>query len=122
MHLVPETRIGKIEFYQTHLTFWAQDPPSIGLTSDAVDELQTLVDEARQAYQSALAALQTLPPTRRFVPAMQELEKRIKRELENPGGPARADGAKERVGASAARRKLPKRRPIFFVTTAPYWQ
>jgi len=51
-------------------------------------------DEARQAYQSALAALQTLPPTRRFVPAMQELEKRIKRELENPGGPARADGAK----------------------------
>jgi tetratricopeptide (TPR) repeat protein len=51
-------------------------------------------DEARQAYQSALSSLQTLPPTRRFVPAMQELEKRIKRELESLGGPVKADGAK----------------------------
>lgn len=51
--------------------------------------------EARQAYQAALASLQTLPPTRRFVPAMQELEKRIKRELVSLGDPAQAEGTKQ---------------------------
>lgn len=40
------------------------------------------LEESAQAYQSALNALQTLPPTRRNVPAMLELEKRIRRELE----------------------------------------
>ena len=34
-------------------------------------------EEARNAYKSALVALGTLPPTRRYVPAMVELEKRI---------------------------------------------
>lgn len=45
-------------------------------------------DEARRAYESALAALQTLPPTRRNVPAMQELSKRIQKQIET----LRADG------------------------------
>jgi tetratricopeptide (TPR) repeat protein len=39
--------------------------------------------EARQAYQGALAAMQTLPPARRGVPAMVELEKRLRREIES---------------------------------------
>ena len=51
-------------------------------------------EEARRAYQSALASLQTLPPTRRYVPAMQELEKRIKRELVSLGDPAGVEGTK----------------------------
>ena len=51
-------------------------------------------DEARRAYQSALSSLQTLPPTRRFVPAMQELERRIKRELESLGSAPAADAPK----------------------------
>lgn len=38
--------------------------------------------EAKRAYESALAALQTLPPTRRNVPAMLELAKRIQREID----------------------------------------
>lgn len=40
-------------------------------------------DEARQAYQSALAALDTLPPVRRNVPAVMDLEKRIRTELDH---------------------------------------
>jgi tetratricopeptide (TPR) repeat protein len=39
-------------------------------------------DEARQAYQNALNAMATLPPARRNVPAMLELEKRIKAAME----------------------------------------
>lgn len=38
--------------------------------------------EAAKAYKSALAALQTLPPTRRNVPAMVELERKIRREAD----------------------------------------
>jgi len=38
-------------------------------------------DEARSAYESALTALQVLPATRRNVPAMQELSRRIQKEL-----------------------------------------
>ncbi|MFM1767817.1 MAG: hypothetical protein RJA22_346 [Verrucomicrobiota bacterium] len=48
-------------------------------------------DEARQAYQSALAALDTLPPVRRNVPAVLDLERRIRVELDQlkaPGGTA----------------------------------
>lgn len=48
-------------------------------------------DEARQAYQSALAALDTLPPVRRNVPAVLDLERRIRTELDQlkaPGGSA----------------------------------
>jgi predicted Zn-dependent protease len=38
--------------------------------------------EANQSYRDALAALQTLPPVRRNVPAIVELEKRIRHEIE----------------------------------------
>ncbi|HXJ59480.1 MAG TPA: tetratricopeptide repeat protein [Verrucomicrobiae bacterium] len=52
--------------------------------------------EAHKSYQDALTALQTLPPVRRSVPAMAELEKRIRQEIEatasrpdsKPGGAA----------------------------------
>jgi tetratricopeptide (TPR) repeat protein len=42
--------------------------------------------EARRAYSDALAALHTLPPTRRNVPAMQELARRIQNEIDSLGG------------------------------------
>lgn len=42
--------------------------------------------EAKRAYADALAALQTLPPTRRNVPAMQELAKRIQKEIDSLSG------------------------------------
>lgn len=40
-------------------------------------------DEARKAYEAALAALNSLPPARRNVPAMAELARRIQREIES---------------------------------------
>ena len=44
-------------------------------------------DEARKAYRDALASMQTLPPARRNVPAMVDLEKRIQKELQFLDGP-----------------------------------
>jgi tetratricopeptide (TPR) repeat protein len=42
-------------------------------------------EDARKAFRAALAALDTLPPTRRQVPAVVELEKRLKDQIANPG-------------------------------------
>jgi len=39
--------------------------------------------EAREAFQSALAAMDKLPPARRHVPAMAELEKRLQQALDS---------------------------------------
>jgi tetratricopeptide (TPR) repeat protein len=39
--------------------------------------------EARQAYQAALDAMKTLPPVRRNVPAMLDLEKRLRANIES---------------------------------------
>lgn len=63
MATIPDTRAGKIEFYQSHLEAWAQDPPAIGLSAGEVAELAALVDSARagfleqgQARNAAMAA------------------------------------------------------------------
>ena len=45
-------------------------------------------EEARQAYQQALDAMKTLPPVRRNVPAMQELDKRLRANIESLGSTA----------------------------------
>src|SRR5256885_16805403 len=50
MAIVPETRSWKIQFYQTHLSKWAEAPASIGVTPEAVATLAGLVAEAREAY------------------------------------------------------------------------
>jgi predicted Zn-dependent protease len=44
-------------------------------------------EEARKAYESALQAIGTLPPARRNVPAMVELERRLKAAMGDTGAP-----------------------------------
>jgi hypothetical protein len=51
MTIVPETREGKVTFYEAHLSPWAEDPASIGTTSEAVATLADLVAEARAALE-----------------------------------------------------------------------
>ena len=43
-------------------------------------------EEAREAFRTALVALRSLPATRRNVPAMLELEKRLRLEIDPSGG------------------------------------
>ena len=47
MGVIPTTRVGKIEFYESHLSAWAANAEAIGLTSAQVLALQTLVMTAR---------------------------------------------------------------------------
>ncbi len=53
MGVVPSTRIGKIEFYESHLQAWATNAAAIGLDPAAVLAFQTLVTNARSAYLDA---------------------------------------------------------------------
>jgi hypothetical protein len=78
MTIVPETRKGKISFYQTHVPKWAEDPASIGVTPEAVATLADLVSEARDAYTAHSQAQQTAQAaTQRFHDAVQRMHRGI---------------------------------------------
>jgi hypothetical protein len=58
MGVVPDTRLGKIEFYESHLPPWTSSAAAIGLTPAAVTALGVLTSTARKAYNDAEAARQ----------------------------------------------------------------
>jgi hypothetical protein len=61
MGVVPDTRLGKIEFYESHALAggpWAANAAAIGLTPAAVTTLGTLTAQARAAFNAAEAARQ----------------------------------------------------------------
>ncbi len=49
MGVVPNDRIGKIEFYEAHLTPWTANAAGIGLLPATVTALGTLTTAARTA-------------------------------------------------------------------------
>lgn len=56
MATVPNSRVGKIEFYESHLSAWAANAEAIGLTAAQVLALQTLVMTARGSWLDAETA------------------------------------------------------------------
>jgi hypothetical protein len=58
MAIVPADRLGKIQFYENHLTPWEANVTAIGLTTTELGALTTLVEAARAAYDAAEAARQ----------------------------------------------------------------
>lgn len=61
MGVVPDTRLGKIEFYEAHALPggpWATNAAAIGLTTAQVAALGTLTTQARAAFNAAEAARQ----------------------------------------------------------------
>jgi hypothetical protein len=56
MGVVPDSRIGKIEFYEAHIAPWTSHAAAIGLTPAAVTALSTLTTQARAAFNAAEAA------------------------------------------------------------------
>lgn len=54
--IVPETRIGKIEFYEGHVAGWAAHASALGLTGVSVAALAALTAEARAAFTAHVAA------------------------------------------------------------------
>ena len=58
MPIVPEDRLGKIEFYEAHIAPWTANAAAIGLAPTSVTALGTLTTAARAAYNAAEAARQ----------------------------------------------------------------
>lgn len=56
MSIVPATNIGKVEFYEAHVPTWTTNAALIGLTTDQVADLNTLVTQARDDYEAMLVA------------------------------------------------------------------
>jgi hypothetical protein len=56
MRTVPETRLGKIEFYESRLGPWAASGAAIGLAIDSILALAAKTAAARAAYDTHLAA------------------------------------------------------------------
>jgi hypothetical protein len=52
MSLLPNGRIGKVEFFESHLTPWTADPSGIGSTPAQIAEMATLTAAARAAFKA----------------------------------------------------------------------
>lgn len=74
MSIVPDSRIGKIEFYEAHIPPWTTNALAIGLEAGTVTALGTKVTAARTAYDAHLAAQQSAKTaTQAFYQAVREM-------------------------------------------------
>ena len=87
MPIVPETRIGKVNFYTAHLPLWRANAAALGLTTAEVDALESATLAAaqaqlaqREAEEAAKAATQTF---HNGVAAMQTLGASLLRTIKN---------------------------------------
>lgn len=75
MGVVPNTRIGKVEFYEARISTWSSAATSIGTTTAAVTTLANLTKAARDAFnaqQAAQAAAKSA--TERFYNAVRDMQ------------------------------------------------
>lgn len=56
MSIVPGTRIGKVEFYEAHITPWTDNAVAIGLTAAQTADIKDKTQAARAAYDAAQMA------------------------------------------------------------------
>lgn len=74
MSIFPQSRLGKIEFYENRISDWAANAAGIGLTPAAIADLQTLVDAARAAYgESEKARIASQAATQAFYDAVRAM-------------------------------------------------
>jgi hypothetical protein len=53
---IPDTVLGKIQFFEQHIPVWAADPAAIGLDAGAIVEITSRTGAARLSYNDAQAA------------------------------------------------------------------
>lgn len=99
MGVVPNNRLGKIEFYESHNSAWSTNAAAIGLTAGKVTALAGLTTTARKAYDAhvtaqaaAKAATQTFYDAVRFMHsspgAGADMIETIKNFAQTTGNPA----------------------------------
>ncbi|MBU6413235.1 MAG: hypothetical protein KGS45_07155 [Planctomycetes bacterium] len=74
MGIVPTTRLGKVQFYESHLDAWSGNAVAIGLTAAQVTNLSELTADARKAYDDAeLARIASKSATQAFYDAVRAM-------------------------------------------------
>ena len=58
MGVIPNTRVGKIEFFESHISPWTEHVADIGLTAGSVANLTSLTEAARASFLAAEEARQ----------------------------------------------------------------
>src|SRR5690606_3128211 len=53
---LPDSRLGKIEWFETRAPVWQNDPTAIGISVELAADVFGLTTQARQAYQAVLDA------------------------------------------------------------------
>lgn len=66
MSIVPATRIGKIEFYESHVAPFSTHSAAIGLSPGSVSALSTATQTARSAYNAHLSAVEASKAATQF--------------------------------------------------------
>jgi hypothetical protein len=56
MPVLPDTDIGRVEFFESHIDQWTANTAALGLTAPAMAALATAIGEARTAYDDAQVA------------------------------------------------------------------
>ena len=95
MAIVPDTRIGKVEFYEAHLAPWGSNAVAIGLTAAQVTAFADLVKNAREAFDAQQAAADAAKAaTQAFYNAVSTMQddgagliRTIKNKAESSGDP-----------------------------------
>jgi hypothetical protein len=74
MGIVPDSRLGKIEFYEAHLAPWTASAAAIGLTPASVTALDALTADARKAFNDTeVARLAAKAATQAFHDAVRAM-------------------------------------------------
>jgi hypothetical protein len=55
MPTIPDTYLGKLEFFETHLPIWAVNPVAIGISATQIVELTARTDQARADFDAQVA-------------------------------------------------------------------
>lgn len=56
---IPQSVLGKLEFFEERLAVWSADPTAIGIEATDIVSLNTMVTNARAAYENARASRNT---------------------------------------------------------------
>lgn len=117
MAVVPETRIGKVVFYETHVGQWAEHAAALGLSAGEVAELAELTAAAREASEAQQAArLAAEAATLRFHTAVARMAARgsgVLKQIKAVAGEAEGAGGAvavyvlARIPVPAARSPIP---------------
>ncbi len=61
MRLVPEDKVGKIDFYKSRIAKWAANAPALGVSPERIASMAAKIEAAESARLEQVQAVRTSP-------------------------------------------------------------